>query len=369
LRRQFTYANDLASPSNSYASIAILRAPPIPGESNAKLFDGGNMYHRNDRPHAHARAEPVLRRVGCDAPSDVARAYDHVGDAYGCYADGDAIDEPEIAANRSAHADMIVWQAICKSIDEVRSQGASRLRILDAGCGPGTWLNRAVVRALRQQLDVEAVGFDISSGQLDIARKRVAGLLSRYRAVGRPKVEFVQHSLADPLPWPKGHFHMVLCNFAVLNHLPRLALAPAIAELCRVSSHRVIATLRALASPPTACIIGTEQVRELREDCARGQLAVVLRDGSKHVLTFNLYSAETLKALFASEAQVVDLRAIDLFLSRFAPDANWTEVLVNRLPGRHQVMERLKELEEPLCRLPGWVDHGTHVLIVAEPKP
>jgi SAM-dependent methyltransferase len=179
----------------------------------------------------------------------------------------------------------------------------------------------------------------------------------------------VQHSLVDPLPWPNGHFDVVLCNFAVLNHLPRTALATAVAELCRVARHRVIATLRALASPPTACIVGTEQVRELREDCARGQLAVVLRDGSKHVLTFNLYSAETLKALFASEAQVIDLRAIDLILSRFAPDANWTEVLVNRLPGRRQVMERLKKLEEALCRLRGWIDHGTHVLIVAEPNP
>jgi hypothetical protein len=31
------------------------------------------------------------------------------------------------------------------------------------------------------------------------------------------------------------------------------------------------------------------------------------------------------------------------------------------------VIERLKEMEEPLCRLPGWVDHGTHVLLVAHP--
>jgi len=29
-------------------------------------------------------------------------------------------------------------------------------------------------------------------------------------------------------------------------------------------------------------------------------------------------------------------------------------------------MRELKELEERLCRLPGWVDHGTHILIVAE---
>ena len=108
-------------------------------------------------------------------------------------------------------------------------------------------------------------------------------------------------------------------------------------------------------------------MHELHEDCGRGRLAVFLKDGTRHVLTFNLYSADTLKALFASKASILDLRAVDLFLSRFAPDTNWTEVLVKRLAGRHEVMQRLKELEEPLCRLPGWVDHGTHVLIVARP--
>jgi hypothetical protein len=30
-------------------------------------------------------------------------------------------------------------------------------------------------------------------------------------------------------------------------------------------------------------------------------------------------------------------------------------------------MHKLKELEERLCRLPAWLDHGTHILIVAEP--
>jgi SAM-dependent methyltransferase len=325
------------------------------------------MFRRND--YALARSQPALRRGDRETTDSIARAYDHVGAAYGCYADGDCVDDPETATNRSAHADSIVWQAICKSIDDVRDEGVSRLRILDAGCGPGTWLNRVVERALSQELDVEAIGFDISSGQLDIARKRTDGLPSGCRDTGRPKVEFVHHSLTDPLPWPKGHFDIVLCNFAVLNHLPRVALATAIAELCRVSSHHVIATLRALASPPTACILGTEQVRELREDRGRGQLAIVLKDGTRHVLTFNLYSADTLKALFAPESQILDLRAIDLFLSRFAPEANWTEILVNRLPGRRQVMQRLRELEEPLCRLPGWIDHGTHLLIVARPKP
>ena len=160
---------------------------------------------------------------------------------------------------------------------------------------------------------------------------------------------------------------MALCNYVVLNHMPKSALPRVAKELCRVASDRVIATVRALASPPTACIIGTEQVREYHQDCGRGELALVLKDGTEHLLTFNLYSADTLQAVFAPHATIVDLRAIDLFLSRFAPDANWTGKLVNRLPGRQEVIRKLQETEEALCRQAGWIDHGTHVLIVAQP--
>src|SRR5262249_32789627 len=65
---------------------------------------------------------------------------------------------------------------------------------------------------------------------------------------------------------------------------------------------------------------------------------------------------------------LVDLRAIDLFVSRFAADENWTSSLLDHLPDRPTVVERLKEMEESLCRLPGWIDHGTHVLVVAKSR-
>src|SRR5262249_55921332 len=148
--------------------------------------------------------------------------------------------------SRFAHADNIVWDAIRKTIDELRERRITRLRLLDAGCGPGTWVGRVAAYARRLNLAIDAIGFDIAEGQLEIARR---GMAWATEASAHTRVQFFTHTLADPLPWSDGEFHIVLCNYIVLNHLDRSALPAAIGELCRVANHRVIATLRAVASP------------------------------------------------------------------------------------------------------------------------
>jgi SAM-dependent methyltransferase len=296
-----------------------------------------------------------------------ASAYDHVGDGYGCYADGEALDDPCSGTNRFAHPDAIVWETVRKTVDGLRASGLSTLRVLDAGCGPGTWLMRIAAHANRLGLGVEAIGFDIAHAQLEIARNKAASLKARSHG-GRLRIEILAHDLSDPLPWPDAHFDIVLCNYVVLNHLPKDVVADAVAELCRVAGHRVIATVRALGSPATACIVGQERVRAYHQDCGRGELSLALKDGTEHRFTFNLYGADVLRAMFAPHATITDLRAVDLFLSRFAADANWTASLLNGLVGREEVLRKLKEIEEPLCRQPGWIDHGTHILIVARPN-
>ena len=305
-----------------------------------------------------------IKQIRSTPACATAQAYNQVGEAYGAYADGGDADEG-CSRSRFAHADRIVWDSIRKTIYELRERRITGLRILDAGCGPGTWIGRVAAYARRVDLDIDATGFDIAEGQLDIARRRMA------RAAGasaNTRVRFLTHNLADPLPWSDGEFHIVLCNYIVLNHVARSALPGAIGELCRVANHRVIATLRAIASPVTACIIGTEHVSQYHHDRRSGELRLVLKDGSEHVLTLNLYSAERLKALFNTRAVIVDLRAVDLFLSRFALDENWTAQAASALPGRSQVLSSLRDAEEQLCREPAWLDHGTHVLLVAQPR-
>ena len=55
-----------------------------------------------------------------------------------------------------------------------------------------------------QGLGVDAVGFDISTGQLDIARQRAETLARRLADVRSRSLEFREYSLSDPLPWATG---------------------------------------------------------------------------------------------------------------------------------------------------------------------
>jgi SAM-dependent methyltransferase len=312
-----------------------------------------------------------IRSLNASPEGQTASAYNYVGNDYGSYADGEGDKlnpEPAAAAHRFAHADTIVWQAVRNALDELRKSGASEVRVLDAGCGPGIWTRRIADYANHMGLAATVVGFDISTTQLEIARKETERYLAGFPKGPKPTLEFQERDLSEPLPWAAGSFQLVLCNYTVLNHLIERRLPAAIAELCRVSTGRVIATLRAVGSAPSACIIGMEHVRHYRHDSARGHLALTLDDGSQHRLPMKMYSAQALEAMFLPHADLVDLRAIDLFVNRFAADENWTSSLLDRLPDRPSFVEKLREMEEGLCRLPGWIDHGTHVLIVAKSR-
>src|SRR5262245_19802061 len=130
----------------------------------------------------------VIRHVEHARPRRTAHAYDHVGNEYGCYADGEA------GTYRFAHGDMILWEAIRAAMDELRCTGVSSLRVLDAGCGPGTWVRRIAAYSNRLGLGIDAVGFDISQRQLEIARNHPENLRN-CEPDPRRKLEFLYHDL------------------------------------------------------------------------------------------------------------------------------------------------------------------------------
>src|SRR6202022_3710972 len=120
---------------------------------------------------------PVSHRVGHSvlavdnqAIDDVADIYNQAGDDYVAYADGDP-SQPFAFDGMHAYADRCVWAALETKLNDLRASGASSVRFLDAGCGPGTWLRRLVIRARALGFSsITARGFDIAQGQIQGAR-------------------------------------------------------------------------------------------------------------------------------------------------------------------------------------------------------
>ena len=85
---------------------------------------------------------PVSHPVVHDsAAANVAAAYNQAGGDYVAYADG---DPTHLFAFNGLHAyaDRRVWTLLEAKLTDLRATGASSICILDAGCGPGTWLRR-----------------------------------------------------------------------------------------------------------------------------------------------------------------------------------------------------------------------------------
>jgi hypothetical protein len=54
---------------------------------------------------------------------------------------------------------------------------------------------------------MDATGFDIAEGQLEIARRRIARVAG---AFANTRVRLLNHKFADSLPWSVGEFHIML---------------------------------------------------------------------------------------------------------------------------------------------------------------
>src|SRR6202048_4102763 len=118
---------------------------------------------------------PVSHRVGHlavdnEATDDVADVYNQAGYDYVCYADGDP-SQPFAFDGMHAYADRCVWAVLEKKLTDLRASGANSVRLLDAGCGPGTWLRRLVICAHALGFSsMAARGFDIAQAQIQRAR-------------------------------------------------------------------------------------------------------------------------------------------------------------------------------------------------------
>ena len=298
------------------------------------------------------------------AEDEAATAYDAVGTGYRAYADGDVRRLFDFSS-RYSFADREIWQRIDAILVELRAAGRLALTIVDAGCGPGTWLLRVVLRARALGFrEVVAHGFDISPAMIDLAREGARGV-----AAEGTRLTFEVNDIRDGLERCSGApADLVLCLYGVLNHLPASRHGEVAAWLARATAGSLLVTARTIGSQPSIFVAGIEAARDFRQDNHQDRLSIDLLDGRHLEFSSHLFSASELTALFASAGELAEIVGLDLFHGRFSSDRRWNPPM-DADRGFDDALVRL----EHLCGSdPRFIDRAAHVLLhlrrVGDPK-
>ena len=310
---------------------------------------------------AGIRSRTTVTRLHNDIEHAIAAAYNQSGDKYEAYADGDQ-RESNSFQGQYAYGDRRIWALLDDKMRALRSKGAQSIRILDLGCGPGTWLCRLVARAW-------ALGFtSITARGVDIADTQVRRAQTRSRnfaELGGVSLDFEIGDICTQLPEPDASVDLCLCLYGVLNHIPTDRLPGVLAEVARVTCGDFVTAVRAAGSTPTICVDAIEEARWFWQDNRANRLEAELQNGRRISFDFRLFGAAELQALAAVYFELKDLQGLDLFHGRFAGDRRWNPP---SSMASTQFANELERLEERYCRHSEFVDHATHLLLVAGPR-
>jgi SAM-dependent methyltransferase len=288
---------------------------------------------------------------------NIPTAYNQAGDDYVAYADGD----PERLFSFEglhAYADRRLWSVLESKLVDLRATGARSISMLDAGCGPGTWLRRLVTYARQLGFSsITARGFDVAEAQVQTARRMAHDL------AGLPGVNlrFDVADITNPLPEADASIDIALCLYSVLSHLPVASLPEISAEVARVTRGHFITTVRSTGSPPTVFVDSIEKATHLEFDHSLDRCEVELRGGRRFAMRFHLFTAAELRNCFVHDFDIDDMCGIDIFHERFRPDPRWNPASSLVDP---QLSGHLAQLEETYARNPFFMERATHLLLV-----
>ena len=303
----------------------------------------------------------LVRHVSAAPGADVGLDYDRAGERYRAYADGD-VDKLYEFDGQYAYGDREIWRILGNTLNKLRARGRRELSVLDLGCGPGTWLRRTVDWAGKMGFArITARGVDLAEAQVRRARLLSQGL-ARHAGVS---LRFEVGDIRERMPEPDCSVDICLCLYGVLNHLPADDLSTVFAEAARITKGKFVATFRAIGSTPTIYVDGVKAAKAYHQDNAHGRLQVEFQNGAQTSFPSHLFSAAEIRALATPALEIEELSGLDLFHNRFATDPDWNPA--EATPDANFI-HALRGLEHRFRRNPTFVDHATHLLLIARPK-
>jgi SAM-dependent methyltransferase len=291
----------------------------------------------------------------------IATAYNQAGDDYLNYADGDPA-QLFAFAGRYGYGDRRIWEQLETKLRALHASGADTVRVLDLGCGPGTWLRRVVTRAREIGFrHIAPRGFDIAEDQVRRARE-LSAILGRQRGVD---LSFEIGGICKRYPEKDASVDLTLCLCGVLNHLPVQDIPPVFREIARFTRGDFVTTVRAIGSTPTVFVGAIEEARSFRQDNRNNRLDVEFQNGRRVSLRSHLFAAAELRVLAAAHFGIKELLGLDLFHGRFSEDARWNP---GNCPRSAKFGGELERLERLYCCDAGFINHATHLLLVGTPR-
>ena len=220
-------------------------------------------------------------------------------------------------------------------------------RVLDAGAGPGRFTIELAALGARVHVG------DLSPVQLGLNAERVAAAGCEDAVEARTLLDICDLSMFDD-----GSFDVVVCFGGPLSYA--LDRAPvAVRELCRVTrpgGHVLVSVMSALGALrrflPAVLEISRRFGPERNDELVRtGDLARDINDGHE----CHMYRWSELRTLLEPHGEIVSASAANLVTAQ--PD----DVLDTATPAER---EQILRWELELCREPGTLDGGSHILSV-----
>lgn len=307
------------------------------------------------KPLAHLVSRSANRSA------NVGAIYDQAGERYRAYADGNQNDLYDFSG-QYGFGDYETWGVICQTLHELRLKSVRELSVVDLGCGPGTWLRRIIDKAQKMGFtNIRAHGIDLAEAQI----RRARTLAHTLAAKDDVKVRFEVGDIRARMPESDGSVDLCLCLYEVLNHLPADDLPGLFREVARITRGKFLATMRGIGSAPTIYVDGVKAAKSYTQDNAQGRLEVEFFDGRHVSFASHLFSAAEIRALAAPALKIDDLSGLDLFHGRFANDPSWNPP--EATPGS-SLLQALRSLERRFSRDSVFIDHATHLLMVAHAR-